>query len=164
MGWMHATTMLALAAAFLLAAAPAEGADPNVVDVWHTPSGTVTPEDEVSVYIELEDTSNVTEVSIEVCVLEPRGSCRLPEEMTLESGTTYSHNIGRFDGGTTVGYNITIEYDDGNSTYAGEEEYFTFQVQQVATDDGGDDSMPFPGAPLVAATIGLVVVLQRRRR
>ena len=96
----------------LLICSPPARAEPNIRNVTHSPQNPVAGED-ISVFVEVNNTSNITEVKLQYCTVDP-GLCYPHITMTLDN-KTYSAQITRdFEDGTIIEYNITITYDAGH--------------------------------------------------
>ncbi len=145
---------LALVAALLLPLASAG----NVQSVNHSPT-TVTDSDEVVVTLVLKNSDNVSEVDLKYCEDDV---CYTYEDMDQDGQDTYTYTIPAIEGGTRVGYNISIEYDDGrdNEYPAPSSGYFYYTVEG----EEDDEDSPFPGTSMMLAGFALSLVLFRRRR
>ncbi len=141
--WFFAMIMV------LLISFPLVNAEGNIKGVGHSPQSPVAGED-IRVFVEVNSTSNITSVSMIHCTDE---ICYSPIEMTLTGNNTYNALITRdFPGGTRIGYNITITYDDASKEYSpGEEHYHYFNIT------GGPKQQPVPWATL--AVQGLLVAI-----
>jgi cytochrome c-type biogenesis protein len=98
---------------------------PNVIGEQNALSTSHTPQDPevgqiIDVFMDVNDTSNITKVSLLFCQIEPLYVCYTPSlEMTLFSNNTYTGSITRdLKGITKIGYNITIFYDNGSLEYS----------------------------------------------
>ncbi len=109
--WLFAMIML------LLISIPTVNAEGNIKSVMHSPQEPSAGQD-ITVFVEVNSTSNITGVKLEYCTVEP-AQCYVPLTMTLGEDNTYSAQITRdFEGGTIIEYNITITYDNGSEEYS----------------------------------------------
>lgn len=122
-----AALLLPLSVSLLFWSALAEDFE---VRTYHIPD-VVTPEDEVTVYIEVENQSSVRKVWLTLCQLEPY-LCFLPREMAYVGSNTFALNIGKFPAGQELKYNITIQMRDGTN-HTTPDTHFS-----VSGPDGGD--------------------------
>lgn len=138
-------------------------ADSNFVTVDHDPDENITSDDDVTIYVQLNSTANITSVEFLYCEIEPVGVCSIYAEMTHNGGTNYSAVIGKGKGGTTMGYKIKIEYDDGREDeYSpGKDSYNEYFIEKDPEDD--DDDSPFLPIPFVLGSVLLAAVFIRKR-
>ena len=98
---------------------PSVTAEPNVKSVTHYPENPFSY-DEITVFVEVIDPSNITEVRILYCQIEPMYSC-YPDllNLTPEENNTYSTVITRdLTGVTLLGLNVTVSYTDGSKEFS----------------------------------------------
>ncbi|MBM4249302.1 MAG: hypothetical protein FJ149_07695 [Euryarchaeota archaeon] len=125
------SALSALGLLVLPLAFPAPAAEVDVVGLYHEPDK-VTKNDEVIVYLEVDDSSNISVVYLVFCIIDPP-VCSQAFRMTYQGDNTYSYKIGKFKEGQDVKYNITIETKDGNRTLNAENH---FAVVPAGTDGG----------------------------
>ncbi|MGQ9582784.1 MAG: redoxin family protein [Thermoplasmatota archaeon] len=89
------------------------GAQGPILKVYHIPEA-VTPNDDVVIYIEVENQSAVSRVWLTCCQLDPY-LCFVPKQMAFIGGDTFATNLGRFPDGMELKYNITVQMRDGTN-------------------------------------------------
>lgn len=123
-GWVAIALMgaMVLGAFAGLAVARPSGATSgaaNVLEIYQTPNR-ITQSDNLSVYLEVADSSNIQQIYFTFCQLT-NSLCYLPVVMTPQGGNWYEGSTNPMtaypgmDPGVRAGYNITITYTD-NST------------------------------------------------
>lgn len=134
----------------------------NIKSVSHYPENPFST-DEITIYVEVNDTSNITEVSFLYCQIEPEYGCYFPNlYMTLEENNTYSTIITRdLTGVTLLGLNFTITYNDGSLEYSpiGGEDYHYININ---TSQEGGEILPSPTEDnlfMQIFVIALIVIL-----
>ena len=153
--------LLSLSGINLLLMAEVSG-ESNVVRVYHEPDP-VTSDDEVNVYLVVKSTDNISEVRYYYCEKEPEDKCYLEKDMNYIGNNTYTGKIQRFKAGTKVGYNISIEYDNGSKEYpASPEEYFYYRVEEG--EDNGSDDTPAPDTASMVGAVGVAFILYWQRK
>lgn len=134
----------------------------NVVDIHHDPAEGITSDDKVTVYITLNDTTNVSSVEYQHCEIDPVGTCSIYADMTAEGNNTYSGVIPERDSGATIGYKVKIEYDNtSDKEYSPDKDnYHEYQIEK----DKKDDDTSFAGAPIVILTFVTALLIVRRKK
>lgn len=141
---------------------PLVSAEPNVKSVSHYPENPFSY-DEITVYVEVNDTSNITSIKLLYCQIEPIYGC-YPDILNLTPGdnNTYSTVITQdLSGVELLGLNLTINYLDGSKEYSpiGGEDYHYVDIN---TTGAGDTSPPCPtesNLALQALIVILIVIL-----
>jgi len=128
----------------------------NVESIYHEPEN-ITSEDKVTVYLTVKSTDNITQIQYDYCQLDPLGICTIYKNMTHLGGRRYSAVIPKQDGGTKIGYNVSIEYDNGSKEYTAPNND-TYHIYWVEKDEGDNDS-PFPGIQILLLSIFISIVL-----
>ncbi len=153
---------LVLSIILAMAILPAVTSGSNINRVYHEPT-IITSDDEVTIHLEVSSKDNITAVTFYYCQKEPDDICYLEKDMTNATGNNYSAIIQKFPGGSKVGYNITIEYDDGSKEYTAPEPD-GYHFYNVEGEDEEEDA-PFPGIPMMTAALFLALaVLWMRKR
>ena len=164
-------TAFAYAGAFLLllaVAIPGAGAKVTVASVSHSPLEP-TPDDEVTVTLELTNSSDVEKTVISWCQSNPE-MCFTPREMKYIGADTFALSIGKFPDGQGIKYNITVVLLDGNKTVTPDQH---FTVHEKApngnggnnnttnnhTDGNGTNGAKGLGGYLLYGIIGVVVLV-----
>ncbi len=131
-------------------------AESNIRSVTHYPEDPFSGE-EISVFMQVNSTDNITSVSMIHCEIEPLGPCSLPIQMTLGENNTYSANIsGAQEGITKIGYNITITFNDGSKEYSpigGQYHYVN------VTESEGGVTPPCPTESSLAIQILIIILI-----
>lgn len=134
-------------------------AESNIKSVTHYPENPFSRQ-EISVFVEVNDTSNITDANLVYCEIDPLGTCSLPIEMTMGENNTYYVNItGNFEGVNRIGYNITITYENGSVEYSPAEGHYHYVN---ITESQGGETLPCPTGNTLAIQIliiALVVIL-----
>ena len=110
-------TALAIATCALLVCLlvqPRSSAEVTVVSLSHSPEDP-TPDDEVTVTIQLTNSSEVNKTYLAWCQSNPE-LCFTPKEMKYIGSDAYTLKIGKYPDGQGIKYNVTIMLKDGNST------------------------------------------------
>jgi len=90
----------------------------NILNVYHSPNNP-TPLDQVRIFLEVQDDSNILWVRLVYCTIDPYICFTPPLNMTKSSSNHYEALITRtFQSGKEIGYNITIRYEDGSEEKA----------------------------------------------
>jgi len=133
----------------------------NVQRVYHQPDP-VTSDDEVTVYLVVKSTDNISKVRYYYCEKEPDDKCYMEKDMSYAGNNTYTGTIQKFKAGTKIGYNITIEYKNGSKEYpASPNEYIYYRVEG-GKDNGGDS--PAPGVALMLGAVSIALLLNWKRK
>ncbi len=131
-------TLPALASCALLVCLlfqPRSGAEVTVVSLSHSPLSP-TPNDEVTVTLQLANSSEVNKTYLVWCQSNPE-LCYTPTEMKYIGSDAYSLKIGKFPDGQGIKYNVTIMLKDGNSTVTGT---FYFTVHKPSNGNGNNNN------------------------
>ncbi|UCE73595.1 MAG: redoxin domain-containing protein [Methanomassiliicoccales archaeon] len=141
----------------LLLPLPNALAESNIKTVRHTPQN---PEVDqvITVFVDINDTTNISKVSLLYCQIEPSYLCYTPLEMTLDANDNYTASITQnLEGITRLGYNITILYDNGSKEYSPEEG--TYHYLNIT--GGEDKTPPSPAENLLALQVlgGAIIVV-----
>ena len=113
---MKGTVLALVSGAFLVSLLfyPQSAADDNVVSVSHSPVNP-TPDDQVTVTIQMTNSSEVNKTYISWCQTTPI-LCYVPKEMKYIGDDVYSFNLGKNVEGQEMKYNITVFYKNGTSS------------------------------------------------
>jgi len=144
---------------------PQSGAEVTVVSLSHSPANP-TPDDEVTVTIQLTNSSEVNKTYISWCQATPI-LCNVPKEMKYIGDNTYSYNLGKNVDGQEIKYNVTIMYKNGTSSVTGT---FFFSVHKPSNGGGNnnttnnntnttDDDKTGPASPNYLPFIAIAVVI-----
>jgi cytochrome c-type biogenesis protein len=105
----------------LLAFIPIASAESNIKNVTYSPEVPF-PGEAITVYMVVNDTSNITNVRLLYCQIEPSYLCYTPLYMTLKNNNTYTINITEnLEDITRLGFNITLTYYNGSMEYSPKE-------------------------------------------
>jgi hypothetical protein len=127
----------------------------------HAPA-TINVGDDIDVYIELNDTTDVESVILSVCLGEE--VCFTPTPMTVQTNGTYHARVGPLDKAEEYKYNVTVEYASGHKAWTVDIK-FTPKNESTNGDDGDDDGfIPAMGAVAVIAILAGLAVTRRTRR
>jgi hypothetical protein len=161
---MFAMLFVALLAGLAFQPQPALAA--SVVSLEHAPLAP-TPDDEITVTLQLDNASTVKTTLIVWCQSKP-AMCNW-KNMTYIGDNTFTINIGKFTDGQEIKYNISIAYTDGNTSVT---ETKHFNVEKPSNGNGGtqnnttnnntagDDAKPAPNyMPYIAVVVVLVAVV-----
>ena len=122
----------------------------NISIVLHEPSNGITSADKVTITVTLSSSDNMSSIEYQFCEIDPVGVCSIYEPMAHEGEDRYSAVIDERKGGTTMGYRIRIEYENGSFEYSpGSDEYHRYTV----TNDGKDKDAPTLPVPLILGAI-----------
>ncbi len=131
-------------------------AESNIINVTHNPEIPFTGE-EISIFVYLNSTDNITSVSLVHCEIEPQGPCYLPIPMKLKENNTYSTNISGIKKGITkIGYNITITYSDGREEYSPKDNQYHYV--NITAGQGGE-TPPCPTESSLAIQIMIIILV-----
>ena len=119
----------------LLPFQPASAGEAKVVSLSISPANP-TPDDEVTVTCQLENSTAVDKAFISWCQSKPE-MCFTPRQMKYIGGDAFALNIGKFPDGQELKYNITLMYKDGNSSVT-ETKYF--KVEKPSNGNGGNQN------------------------
>jgi cytochrome c-type biogenesis protein len=137
---------------------PSVAAKPNVISVTHYPENPFSY-DEITVYVEVNDTSNITSIELLYCQIEPEYICYNPPlNMTLGENNTYSTIITRdLEKTSLLGLNFTVTYNDDSIEYSpiGGEDYHYINI--TVSQDGV--SPPCPTESNLAIQILIVILI-----
>jgi len=114
---------------------PQSGAEVTVVSLSHSPEAP-TPDDEVTISLQLTNSSEVNETYLAWCQSNPE-LCFTPKEMKYIGSDAYSLNIGKFPDGQGIKYNVTIMLKDGNSTVT---PTYNYTVHKPANGNGNNNN------------------------
>jgi cytochrome c-type biogenesis protein len=141
---------------------PTVGADPNVKKVTHYPENPFSY-DEITVYVEVYNTSNITSIKLLFCQIEPEYKCYYPTlNMTLGENNTYTTVITQdLERTSLLGLNFTVTYNDDSIEYSpteGEDYHYV----DINTSSEGGETPPCPTESNLAIQvliIALIVIL-----
>ncbi len=132
------TAAFALASCALLLcllASPPASADATVVSLTHSPLDP-TPDDEVTVTLQLENATAVDKAFISWCQSNPE-LCNTPRQMKYIGDDAFALNLGKLPDKQQIKYNITLMYKDGNTSVT---ETKHFKVEKPSNGDGGNNN------------------------
>ena len=177
------TTAPALATCALLVCLllqPPAAAEATVVGLSHSPVNP-TPDDDVTVTLQLDNSSSVNKTFVAWCQSKPE-MCFTPRQMKYIGDNSYALNIGKFPDGQELKYNVTVVYLDGNTSVT-ETKYF--KVQKASNGNGGNQNnttnnntnttgdgkagddqpnfIPFIAVAVVAVALIAVFMIRRKR-
>jgi len=148
---------------------PQSGAEVTVVSLSHSPANP-TPDDEVTVTIQLTNSSEVNKTYISWCQSTPV-LCYVPKEMKYIGDDAYSFKLGKNVDGQEMKYNVTIFYKNGTSSVT---ETIHFSVHKPSnggnnnnttnnntntTDDGKTDPAGQNYLPYIAIAVVIVIAV-----
>ncbi|MEE9151075.1 MAG: cytochrome c biogenesis protein CcdA [Thermoplasmata archaeon] len=134
------------------------GAESTIRSVIHYPENPFSGE-EISVFVQVNSTDNITSVSMIHCEIEPLGPCSLPIQMILGENNTYSANIsGPREGITKIGYNITITFIDGSEEYSPIGDHYHY-VNVTESQGGVTPPSPTEGSLAIQVLIIILIVI-----
>lgn len=138
---------------------PNAWADPNVIEVSHYPEEPFYY-DEITVTVVVNDTSNITEIKLLYCQIEPIYGC-YPDllNLTLGENNTYSTVITRdLSKVELLGLNFTVLYTDGSKEYSpiGGEDYHYVDINITGTQS---TSAPCPTESNLAMQILIIILI-----
>ena len=116
----------------LMTLAPQGSADVTVISTSISPTEP-TPDDAITVSVEVENITNISKVYLTYCEMSPF-LCYPPKEMKYIGGGVYSVDAGKFKEGEWK-YNITTQLKDGNITWTPDTHFF---VKKQTPGNGGD--------------------------
>lgn len=154
--------LLLLIIIILSAILPNVGAEPNIKSVTHYPENPYS-RDEITIFVEVNDTSNITKINVLYCQIEPVYGC-YPDilNMTLGENNTYTTIITRdLEGVTLLGINLTLTYNNGSKEYSpiGGEDYHYIDIN-TTLDGGGSPPCPTESTLAIQVlTMVLIVIL-----
>lgn len=161
MGWNKQVLRFSVLSIFILFIflLPNVGAEPNVLEVTHYPEEPFSF-DEISVYVVVNDTSNISEIRVLYCQIEPIYGC-YPDllDMILGENNTYTTTITRdLSDVELLGLNITVTYIDGSKEYSPSEgeDYFYINIKTI---EDGDTTGPCPTATNLAMQVLIVILI-----
>ena len=150
-------SLVMLVLIILLIFLPNVSAEPNIKSVTYYPENPFSG-DEITVYVEVNDTSNITDVRLLYCQIEPSYLCYPPLHMTLIDNNTYTINITEnLEGITRLGFNITVSYENGSKEYSpkdGTYHYVNFTGEEPKPPSPTENTLA-----LQALVVALIVVL-----
>lgn len=154
------------------------GAETTVVSLSHLPVNP-TPDDNVTVTLQLTNSSEVNKTYISWCQAKPE-LCYTPRCMTYIGEHAYSFNLGKNVDGQEIKYNVTILFKNGTSSVT---DTIHFTVKKPSngnnnttnntntTGDGstgqaGPDYLPFIALAVVllAAAVAVAVFVTRKKK
>jgi cytochrome c-type biogenesis protein len=144
-----------LAIAFLLVS-PSIAAQDNIVSTSHSPEYPF-PGEAIAVSLVVNDSSNITNVRLLYCQIEPLYLCYTPSlNMSYIGGNTYTTSITEhLEDISRLGYNITITYDDGSKEYSPK----TGPYNYVNITGGDTTSAPCPTESTLAIQVLIVCIV-----
>lgn len=144
---------LALAMPFLSIPVASES---NIISVSNKPQYPISGES-ITVYLEVNDTSNITGVRLLYCEIEPNYLCYTPAlNMTLGVNNTYRTIITEhLEDIERLGYNITVTYTDGSKEYSPSTGSYNYVN---ITSDGTTTTPPCPTASTIAIQVLMVTI------
>jgi cytochrome c-type biogenesis protein len=118
---------------------PQVGAESNVKSVTHYPENPFSY-DEITVYVEVNDSSNITSIKLLFCQIEPEYKCYNPPlTLTLGENNTYSTVITQdLEQTSLLGLNLTVTYNDDSIEYSPTEGEDYHYVDINTSSDGGE--------------------------
>jgi hypothetical protein len=155
---------------------PHAAAESTVLGLSHSPANP-TPDDNITVSIQLSNTSEVNRTFVGWCQTNPI-LCYVPKEMRYIGDGVFAHDIGRYQDGQEMKYNVTIFYKNGTTTVT-DTIHFTVKkptngggnnTNNTNTTGGGDADAAAPDytpyivvAVVVVAVAAAAVVFMMRR-
>jgi cytochrome c-type biogenesis protein len=141
---------------------PSVAAQPNVISVTHYPENPFSY-DEITVYVEVNDTSNITSIKLLFCQIEPDYKCYNPPlNMTPGENNTYSTIITQdLERTSLLGLNFTLLYNDESIEYSptGGEDYHYIDIN-TSSESGEIPSCPTESnLAMQVLIIALIVIL-----
>jgi hypothetical protein len=177
------TTAPALASCALLVCLilqPPAGAEAAVVSLSHSPASP-TPDDDITVTLQLDNASSVTTTLIVWCQSKP-ALCNW-KNMTYIGENTFTISIGKFVDGQEIKYNVSIAYADGNTSVT---ETNHFKVEKPSNGNGGNNNnttnnntnttgnddagktaqnyMPYIAVAVIVVAVAVAAVFMMRRK
>ena len=131
------------------------------VKTLETAPATINVGDEMDVYIELNDTTDVEKVILSVCLGEDL--CFTPMTMTVQPNGTYHARVGPLDKAEEYKYNVTVEYTSGHMAWTVDTK-FTPKEKSGNGDDDDDGFIPAMGAVALLAILAGLAVTRRTKR
>jgi hypothetical protein len=122
----------------------------------HAPA-TINVGDEMDVYIELNDTTDVEKVVLSVCLGEEL--CFTPVIMTVQANGTYHARVGSLDKAEQYKYNVTVEYASGHKAWTPD-----IKFTPKKESNNGDGFIPAMGAVALIAILAGLAVTRRTKR
>ena len=134
-------------------------AEPNVTSVSHYPEKPFYF-DEITVSVVVNDTSNITEIRLLYCQIEPIYGC-YPDllNLTLGENNTYSTVITRdLTEVDLLGLNLTVYYTNGSKEYSpiGGEDYHFVDINNTGV---GGTSVPCPTESNLAMQVLIIILI-----
>lgn len=134
-------------------------AEPNVIEVSHYPEKPFYF-DEITVSVVVNDTSNITEIRLLYCQIEPIYGC-YPDllNLTLGENNTYSIVITRdLKGVELLGLNLTVYYTNGSKEHSpiGGEDYHFVDINNTKA---GGTSVPCPTESNLAMQVLIIILI-----
>jgi cytochrome c-type biogenesis protein len=147
--------LLIISILFLLLIPYAAG-ESNISSITHKPENPFSGED-LNVIVQINDTSNISSVSLLYCQIEPDYFCYKPISMTPGDNNTYfattTEDLSKV---TRLGYNITIIYNNLTKEYQPiGETYFYVNI----TPDSGGETPPCPTNESLAIQVLIIVLM-----
>ena len=133
--------------------------DLEVKTLEHAPA-TINVGEEMDVYIELNDTTDVEKVVLSVCLGDDL--CFTPVNMTVQANGTYHARVGPMDRAEEYKYNVTVEYSSGHMAWTADTKF----TPKEKSDNGDDDNgfIPAMGAVAVIAILAGLAVTRRTKK
>lgn len=154
----------------LLTFIPLASAESNIKKVTYSPEIPF-PGEKIEVYIEVNDTSNITDVRLQYCQIEPSYLCYPPLHMTLIDNNTYIVNITEnLEGITKLGLNITVTYENGSKEYSpkdGKYHYVNFTGEEPKPPSPAENTLAlqvFIVALIVVLIFMIILYIRDRKR
>jgi cytochrome c-type biogenesis protein len=147
--------ILLLSILFLLFIPQAAG-ESNIKSVTHMPQNPFSGED-LNVIVQVNDTSNISSVSLLYCQIEPDYFCYKPIEMTAgENNSYFATTTEDLSDVTRMGYNITITYNNlSKESQPIGDIYFYVNI----TPDSGGETPPCPTNESLALQVLIIILI-----
>jgi cytochrome c-type biogenesis protein len=148
--------LLFIGIVFLLFFTLQSAGENNIKSITHTPQNPYSGED-LNVIVQVNDTTNISRVSLLYCQITPNYFCYKPIEMTAgENNSYFATTTEDLSGVTRVGYNITIIYDNQSKEYQPiGETYFYVNITQ----DSGDEILPCPTNESLGLQVLIIILI-----
>jgi cytochrome c-type biogenesis protein len=137
---------------------PQTVAEPNIISVDHTPQNPFSNED-LTIIVGVNDTSNISDVSLLYCQIEPEYFCYQPIKMNPgDNNTFFATTTEDLTKVTRVGYNVTITYNDQTKDYSPLNETY-FYVNLTKAEGGGAPPCPTEGQLALQVLIVILIII-----
>jgi len=153
----------------LLTFIPPASAESNIKKVTYSPEIPSLGE-KIEVYMEVNDTSNITNVRLLYCQIEPSYLCYPPLYMTLIDNNTYIVNLTEnLEGITRLGFNLTVTYENGSIEYSpkdGTYHYVYFTGEEPKPPSPAENTLALQVliVALIVALIFMIILYIRDRK